>query len=166
MSKPQFTKISSRDLETRVRDDDHSALRLWLKLLSTSQLIENNVRELLRVEFDFTLPRFDLMAQLQRHPEGLSMSSLAELMMVSGGNVTNIVKQLEKDGFVNRVAQEKDNRSFIVSLSELGLQRFEKMMLAHEGWVVSLMDGLKPDEVQSWKENIYKLKAHIKTSVN
>ncbi|MFT4629671.1 MAG: hypothetical protein ACI8PV_002101, partial [Dinoroseobacter sp.] len=73
MSKTQFTKISARDLETRVRDDDHNALRLWLKLLSTSQLIENNIRELLRVEFDFTLPRFDLMAQLQRHPEGLSM---------------------------------------------------------------------------------------------
>ena len=166
MSKTQFTKISARDLETRVRDDDHSALRLWLKLLSTSQLIENNIRELLRLEFDFTLPRFDLMAQLQRHPEGLSMSSLAELMMVSGGNVTNIVKQLEKDGFVNRVAQEKDNRSFIVTLSELGLQRFEKMMLAHEGWVISLMDGLEPDELQSLMENIDKLKGHIKAGAN
>ncbi len=166
MSKTQFTKVSVRDLETRVRDDDHNALRLWLKLLSTSQLIENNIRELLRVEFDFTLPRFDLLAQLQRHPEGLNMSSLAELMMVSGGNVTNIVKQLEKDGFVNRVAQKKDNRSFIVTLSELGLQQFEKMMLAHEGWVISLMDGIKPTELQSLMENIDKLKDHIKAGAS
>ena len=166
MSKTQFTKVSVRDLETRVRDDDHNALRLWLKLLSTSPLIENPLRELLRVEFDFTLPRFDLLAQLQRHPEGLNMSSLAELMMVSGGNVTNIVKQLEKDGFVNRVAQKKDNRSFIVTLSELGLQQFEKMMLAHEGWVISLMDGIKPTELQSLMENIDKLKDHIKAGAS
>jgi len=164
MVKPQFTKISKRDLETRVRDDDHNALRLWLKLLSTSQLIENNIRELLRVEFDFTLPRFDLLAQLQRHPEGLSMSSLAELMMVSGGNVTNIVKQLEKDGLVNRMTQAKDNRSFIVTLSSEGLKRFEKMALAHEHWIISLMDGVKPDELLSLMDNMDKLKAQIKAA--
>jgi DNA-binding MarR family transcriptional regulator len=87
-------------------------------------------------------------------------------MMVSGGNVTNIVKQLEKDGFVNRVAQEKDNRSFIVTLSEAGLEQFEKMMLAHEGWVISLMDGIKPNELQSLMENMDKLKVHIKAGVN
>lgn len=164
MLKPQFTKISARDLETRVREDDHNALRLWLKLLSTSQLIENNIRELLRLEFNFTLPRFDLMAQLQRHPEGLSMSSLAELMMVSGGNVTNIVKQLEKDGLVNRVPQTNDNRSFIVSLSKEGQRRFKKMALAHEHWVISLMDGLDHDELVTLIENIDNLKSSIKTA--
>lgn len=132
MTKPQFTKISKRDLESRMRDDDNNSLRLWLKLLSTSQLIENNVHELLRVEFDFTLPRFDLMAQLQRHPKSLSMSNHAELMMVSGGNATNIVKQLDKDGFVNRVAEATDNLSFIMTLSSKGLEQFEKMASVHE----------------------------------
>ena len=162
MTKPRFTKISARDLETRARDEDHNALRLWLKLLSTTQLIENNIRELLRVEFDFTLPRFDLMAQLHRHPEGLSMSSLAEMMMVSGGNVTNIVKQLEKEGLVNRTPQEKDNRSFIVTLSSKGEQTFEKMMPAHESWIVSIMDGLDAEEIQPLMDSLDRIKAHIR----
>jgi len=164
MKKIQFTKISPRDLETRLTDADHNALRLWLKLLSTSQLIENNIRELLRVNFDITLPRFDLMAQLHRHPEGLSMSSLAELMMVSGGNVTNIVKQLERDEFVTRTPREHDNRSFIVNLSEKGRRQFEKMAPTHEHWVSMLTEGLNPDEMQSLIANLEKLKAHIKAS--
>ncbi len=164
MNKTQFTKISSRDLETRLTDDDHHALRVWLKLLSTSQLIENNIRELLRVNFDITLPRFDLMAQLYRHCEGLSMSSLAELMMVSGGNVTNIVKQLERDGLVTRTPQKQDNRSFIVNLSNKGKAEFEKMAPTHEQWITMLTDGLEADELQSLINNLDKLKAHIKAS--
>jgi len=162
MEKPRFTKISTRDLETRAHDDDHNALRLWLKMLSTTQLIENNIRELLRVEFDFTLPRFDLMAQLYRHPEGLSMSSLAEMMMVSGGNVTNIVKQLEKEDLVKRRPQALDNRSFIVTLSKKGLRRFEQMMPAHEQWIVSMMAGLNGSDLPSLMENLDQIKSQIK----
>ena len=165
MSKPQFTKVSNRDLETRVREDDHTALRLWLKLLSTSQLIENNVREQLRIKFDTTLPRFDLMAQLQRHPEGLSMSSLAELMMVSGGNITNIVKQLEAEGLVKRSPQEKDNRSFIVTLSDIGAQRFDKMRDAHEGWIVDLTNGVPVEEMLTLLNQLDVLKRAIKNNV-
>ncbi len=162
MSTHQFTKVSSRDLESRARDDDHGALRLWLKLLSTTQLIENNIRELLRVEFDVTLPRFDLMAQLHRHPEGLSMSNLAEMMMVSGGNVTSIVKQLEKEGLVKRTAQPHDNRSFIVTLSAQGQALFEKMTPAHEAWIASMMSSLEVDDLQSLMHNLDKIKNHIK----
>jgi MarR family 2-MHQ and catechol resistance regulon transcriptional repressor len=83
-------------------------------------------------------------------------------MMVSGGNVTNIVKQLEKEGLVNRTPQEKDNRSFIVTLSSKGEQTFEKMMPAHESWIVSIMDGLDTDEVQPLMESLDRIKAHIK----
>ena len=163
MPDTRFTKISQRDLETRAHDDDHNALRLWLRLLSSSQLIENNIRELLRTEFDFTLPRFDLMAQLHRHPEGLSMSSLAEMMMVSGGNVTNIVKQLESSEFVKRTPQPADNRSFIVTLTKKGQRAFDRMMPQHEGWIVSMMDGLDSKDIQALMDGLDKLKSHIKS---
>ena len=163
MSKTQFTKISPRDLETRLRDDDHNSLRLWLKLLSTTQLIENNIREQLRVTFDITLPRFDLMAQLHRHPEGLSMSSLAEMMMVSGGNVTAIVKQLEQDKLVSRTPQQKDNRSFIVKLSAKGTKLFEEMAPTHEKWIIELTEGLDKKKINSLINSLDQIKAHVKS---
>ncbi len=163
MSKTQFTKISPRDLETRLRDDDHNSLRLWLKLLSTTQLIENNIREQLRVTFDITLPRFDLMAQLHRHPEGLSMSSLAEMMMVSGGNVTAIVKQLEQDKLVSRTPQQQDNRSFIVKLSAKGTKLFEEMAPTHEKWIIELTEGLDNKKINSLINSLDQIKAHVKS---
>ena len=86
------------DRETRARADDHRALRLWLRLLTCSQLIERHVRSRLRERFGITLPRFDLLSQLERHPEGLKMNELSRRMMVTGGNVTGIVDQLVKEG--------------------------------------------------------------------
>ena len=104
------------------------------------------------------------MAQLHRHSEGLSMSSLAELMMVSGGNVTNIVKQLERDELVTRSPQEQDNRSFIVKLSDQGRKQFERMAPTHEHWISVLTEGLEPKEMQSLIANLDKLKAQIKAN--
>src|SRR2546422_4209153 len=89
--------LARTDRETIARSDDHRALRIWLRLLTCTHLIEQRVRSGLRERFATTLPRFDLLAQLERHREGLKMNELSRLLMVTGGNVTAIVDQLEKE---------------------------------------------------------------------
>jgi DNA-binding MarR family transcriptional regulator len=130
------------DRETRARADDHRALRLWLRLLTCSQLIERHVRSRLRGRFGITLPRFDLMSQLERHPEGLKMNELSRRMMVTGGNVTGIVDQLVKEGLVQRVVEPADRRAFRVRLTRAGDKAFAEMARAHEEWVVELLARL------------------------
>jgi DNA-binding MarR family transcriptional regulator len=112
------------DMEVRAHADHHASLRLWLRLLSCTTRIEDTIRQRLREQFDITLPRFDLMAQLEREPQGLSMSELSRRMMVTGGNVTSIVDQLEKEQLVQRQMQASDRRSFTVSLTDAGRKRF------------------------------------------
>lgn len=130
------------DMEVRAHAEHHASLRLWLRLLSATTRIEDTIRQRLREKFDITLPRFDLMAQLEREPQGLSMSELSRRMMVTGGNVTNIVDQLEKELLVQRQMQASDRRSFTVSLTEAGRKAFAVMAQAHEGWVVELLSPL------------------------
>ena len=130
------------DRETRARADDHRALRLWLRLLTCSQLIERHVRSRLRSRFGITLPRFDLLSQLERHPEGLKMNELSRRMMVTGGNVTGIVDQLGKEGLVERVVEPADRRAFRVRLTRAGDKAFAEMARAHEEWVVELLARL------------------------
>lgn len=126
--------------------DDHTALRVWLRLLTCTKLIETQVRARLRSEFETTLPRFDLMAQLYRHPGGLRMGELSHLMMVTGGNITGITDQLEKDGFVERVTPPDDRRAYRVQLTEAGRAAFEEMARVHEGWIIGLMSGLSKEQ--------------------
>jgi DNA-binding MarR family transcriptional regulator len=140
--------LSGADHETRTREDDHLALRLWLRLLSCTNRMEAPLRSRMRDQFGGSLPRFDLMAQLEREAEGLSMSELSRRMMVTGGNVTSIVDQLEKEQLVVRQMQANDRRSYTVSLTNAGRAAFAAMALAHEGWVVELLSPLTARQQQ------------------
>jgi DNA-binding MarR family transcriptional regulator len=150
------------DLETRAIQGDHQALRLWLRLLSCTVRIENKIRLRLRREFNTTLPRFDLMAQLERSQDGLRMNELSRRMMVSGGNVTGITDQLELEGLVTREACPWDRRAFTVRLTFNGLKRFRQMAARHEQWVIELLAGLSRDE----KENMINALGKVKTRIN
>ena len=151
---------SRSDRETISRADDHRALRIWLRLLTCTQLIEHRVRSGLRGEFRTTLPRFDLMAQLERHPEGLKMNELSRLLMVTGGNVTAIVDQLEKEGLVERLDEPADRRAFRIRLTRAGDKSFAEMARAHEQWVVELLAGLSRREHDELLKLLAKLKSH------
>ena len=129
-------------LEARSVSDDHLSLRLWLRLLACSTDIETEIRKRLRVQFGITLARFDYLAQLHRHPDGLRMSALSRYLMVTGGNVTGLTDELEKDGMVQRDAEPGDRRSVRVALTPKGRKVFERMASEHEGWVVELFGGV------------------------
>ena len=151
--------LARTDRETIARSGDHRALRIWLRLLTCTQLIEKQVRARLREQFATTLPRFDLMAQLERHPEGLKMNALSRLLMVTGGNVTAIVDQLEKEGLVERLEEPADRRAFRIRLTKAGERSFAEMARAHEAWVVDMLGGLSRREHEELLKLLAKLKA-------
>src|SRR5258705_8153113 len=136
------------DLESRATEGDHQALRLWLRLLSCTVRVGNHVRSGLRRDFSTTLPRFDLMAQLDRNPEGLRMSELSKRLMVSGGNVTGITDQLEREGLVVRTLDRDDRRAITVKLTAAGLKRFREIAASHEEGIIELLSGLSQDDKQ------------------
>lgn len=149
-----------KDRETIARAADHRALRVWLRLLTCTQLIERRVRTRLRERFATTLPRFDLMAQLERHPEGLKMNELSRLLMVTGGNVTAIVDQLEKEGLVERLDEPADRRAWLIRLTSAGDRAFAEMARAHEEWVVELLAGMSRREQGDLLKLLAKVKQH------
>lgn len=128
------------------RGPDHASLRLWLRLLTCHNIIENRLRNLLRLNFETTLPRFDLMAQLDRHPEGLKMRDLSRLLMVSGGNVTGLTDRLVEEGLIERRDDPRDRRTYWVHLTPAGKQQFARMAAQHEGWVAELFAGLDAED--------------------
>ena len=136
----------STDMEQRAHADHHASLRLWLRLLSCTTRIEDTIRQRLREQFGITLPRFDLMAQLEREPEGLTMGEVSRRMMVTGGNVTTIVDQLEREHLVQRSAVPGDRRAYHLTLTEAGRQAFATMAQAHQAWVRELLSPLSAKE--------------------
>ncbi len=148
------------DMEAQSHSEHSGALRLWLRMLTCSQLIEKRVRNNLREQFDTTLPRFDLMAQLQRHPDGLKMNELSRRMMVTSGNITGITDQLVLEGLVERMEVDGDRRAYRVRLTKLGRTTFNEMAQQHEAWIVSAFDVLSPRELNALHALLGKVKQH------
>ena len=129
------------DAETKVaeRPADHEAeLRLWLRLLTCTTLIEGEIRSRLRAAFDMTLPRFDVMAQLDKAPSGMTLGELSQRMMVSNGNVTGLVERLVAQGLLERRASPNDRRAQLVSLTGDGRRAFRAMARTHENWIAEI----------------------------
>ena len=146
------------DPESRVHRAHHDALRVWLRLFTCTQLIERTIRTRLRNEFNTTLPRFDLMAQLQRHPGGLKMGELSKRLLVTGGNVTAITDLLVAEGLVERAPIAGDRRAFAVRLTAKGRRAFDAMARAHERWLIELMAGVGAAN----RGALYELLGHLK----
>ena len=152
------------DHESRLQGEDHQSIRLWLRLLTCTNMIEQRLRARLREEFAITLPRFDFMAQLERSPKGLTMGELSRRMMVSGGNVSGIANQLVSEGLINRTPVPDNRRTFCVKLTPKGRRRFADMAIAHEAWVVEMLGDLSPDEHHQIMALLTRLKAGVTDS--
>ena len=159
---PQLEQEEQLDLASRLTGDHHQSLKLWLRMLSCTTKIENEIRSRLRTSFGITLPRFDLMAQLERYPQGLRMGELSRRMMVTGGNITGITDQLEQEKLVVRVPDPKDGRAYSVKLTAAGRRAFSAMAQEHETWIAELLQDVSGKD----KAQLIELLSHMKRSLN
>lgn len=160
-SRIQLAQADGLGHESRANLGDHAALKLWLRLLACSTQIEDEIRRRLRLRFGITLPRFDYLAQLYREPQGLKMKDLSRRLMVTGGNVTGLTDELEREGLVQRESSPSDRRSWIVCLTEVGRSGFEAMAAEHESWILELFSGLDAKAVQQLHGHLGVLRVHL-----
>ena len=137
------------------------SLRLWLRLLTCSTMIEREVRARLRSQFGATLPRFDMMAALEREPDGLNMGELSRRLMVSNGNVTGVADRLAREGLVKRWSPPDDRRSSRLALTARGRKEFTAMAKAHQGWIEEMLAGFNAAERDALMALLAKLKQSI-----
>ena len=147
--------------EARAGQGDHAVLKLWLRMLACTTQIEAEIRKRLRERFSISLARFDYMAQLYRYREGLKMRVLSRYLMVTGGNVTGLTDELERDGLVVRVDSPDDRRTFIVQLTDKGRDAFEAMAQEHESWLLELFAGIDARTVKQLHGQLGALRVHL-----
>jgi DNA-binding MarR family transcriptional regulator len=136
-------------------------VRVWLRLLSCSTIIEKRLRRRFTARFDTTLPRFDVLATLERRPEGVTMSELSRALLVSNGNVTALVRQLEALGLVSSRPDADDRRSSVVALTDKGRDHFADLASAHHGWIEAMFSGMSRSDHAA----LYRLLATLKLSI-
>jgi DNA-binding MarR family transcriptional regulator len=156
------------DAETKAieRPGDHkNELRLWLRLFSCKTLVENEIRRRLRDHFDITLPRFDLMAQLDKAPGGMKLGELSQRLMVSNGNITGLVDRLLAQGLLDRQPAPNDRRAQLVKLTPEGRKSFRAMAAAHEAWIAEIFGDLSAADREALMRLLGKAKAAARHAI-
>ncbi len=154
--------LTGATIDREAATADTLQLRVWLRLLTCTHMIEGNVRALLRSEFATTLPRFDVLAQLESADGVLTMGELSTRLMVTSGNVTGLVNAMERDGLVSRRPHPTDRRSTLIRMTTAGRTLFRKMAPAHQAWIDSLMGSLSRPEMKSLLDLLGELKSSIR----
>lgn len=144
-----MTVASKIRLRTPARSLSRQRLRLWLRLLRATRAIEAELRERLRVQFSLTLPQFDVLAALARSDDGITMTELSRMLIVSNGNVTGIVDRLVTDRLVARQPSPNDRRSFLVRLTPKGQAEFATVARAHEQWIDRMLSEFDAAETEA-----------------
>jgi DNA-binding MarR family transcriptional regulator len=156
--------LDSETKAVELPEDHGNELRVWLRLLTCTTLIEGEVRSRLRQRFDVTLPRFDLMAQLDKAPDGMTLSDVSKRMMVSNGNVTGLVERLVESGHLDRRTSESDRRVQVIRLTKAGRAEFRKMAAEHETWIADIFSELSPKDVRELMRLLAKAKGSAQKS--
>jgi DNA-binding MarR family transcriptional regulator len=140
---------------------DQLGIRLWLRLLSCTMVIEKRLQRRLAEQFSTTLPRFDILAALDRNPGGMMMSELSRALLVSNGNVTALIKTLVRDGYVAIAPSPSDRRASIVDITDTGRAHFAELAAAHHGWLEAMLEGVGRQEREALFDLLGELKASI-----
>lgn len=151
------------DAETRVSSQTSVPLTLWLRLHACHNMVLNHIRPQMQEKFNTTLPRFDLMAQLAHVKSGLRMGELSERLMVSNGNITSVVKQLEKEGFIERISNGEDRRSTLIKLSKEGQKAYTKMAKHYDACLSRLFTFQSAANTKKLKKSLADLKHAMKS---
>ena len=169
MSAARLKTVAARespDRESAVASDDKLELKVWLRLLTCANLIEGQVRNKLRENFATTLPRFDLLAQLDRAPNGMTLGELSQRMMVSNGNITGLVDRLAEQGLIRRRPSPNDRRVQIVNLTPEGQKFFRSMARVNADWVGEIFAGLTPKDIEALMSLLAKTKQSARKALN
>jgi DNA-binding MarR family transcriptional regulator len=154
---------TDEDNMTEEDADNRGQVRVWLRLLACTSLIGAELRRQFREEFDFTMPRFDVLAQLDREPGGLVLGELPKRLMVTAGNLTPIVDRLVEDGFITRTVSPLDRRVQIVCMTAAGRKAFRKMAKMHGLWLASLLAEFPKERLNGLVRELDDLKNAVKS---
>ncbi len=161
-----LTTIDAETVVTDPHSDHKRELRAWLRLFTCATLIESEIRSRLREQFSFTLPRFDLLAQLDRSESGMVLGEISKRLMVSAGNITPITEKLIESGYITRRPSEADRRIQIITMTHAGRAAFRAMAEEHGKWIAEFFSDMSPDEIDVLMGALAKLKRSVKARLD
>ena len=122
---------------------ENRALNAYIKLLRASETVINTVHR--KASDGFTVSQFGVLEALY-HLGSLSQVDIGKKLLKSGGNITMVIDNLEKEHLVSRNKDPEDRRRVLVELTDKGRERIAGLMPLRVEAIVEVMSALSADD--------------------
>lgn len=166
MSRPSRTTATAADPSTAPQLDGKEHLRLWVRLLACAHTAEQRVKSRIKERFGINQTAFNLMSQLDRFPDGIRMGELSRRTVVTGSNLTAVIDDLAKRGYVARSPAPNDRRATLIALTEAGREAFSWMSPIHATWIEEVFAEMPAEDQAELCSRLDELKAAMNATLS
>lgn len=138
---------------------DQSKLYAWVQFARDYNLMVRKIAVMLGGA-GLTVPQFDALATL-RFSEGVTQQQLAQRLLVTKGNVCQVLDRLEKSTWVERRSDPKDARTNRLYLTASGKKKIDSILPHHDKLVLQVMKGLSNPDIASLRAILGKFEQGI-----
>lgn len=121
---------------------DNPRFRNWIAVVQAEKAIVRALGKVLQ-PFDLKIGQLDVLMNLYRHP-GMSQHDLARRLLVGRSNITMLLPQLEKQGFLRREGDARDKRVMRLYLTDKGEALLMEALKAYTGLIDRVMAQSTP----------------------
>jgi DNA-binding MarR family transcriptional regulator len=146
--------------------EDADALATHLTLASTSGLLSRGIEACIQeLGFDLSRPRYTIVRMLYLSPDqAMAQSDIAQVLRVSGSNVTQLIDGLVSGGWVERAVSPADKRVTYASLTKEGKDRASRLVPAVVRYMVESCSALTPEEQAELRRLVNKVRSSAAAS--
>lgn len=121
----------------------------WIRLLAAHRRVTAALGSALEDEHGLSLAEWDVLVHLAPTEDGVRMSDLADLVLLTPSGMTRLMGRLEERGLVERHRSEDDARATLARITKRGLDLLAKAAPLHnEELKTHFLDGLTVDECE------------------
>jgi MarR family 2-MHQ and catechol resistance regulon transcriptional repressor len=131
------------------------ALSTWVKLARAYSSFEKKSNDSIKT-FGLTQPQFAVI-EVIGHLGPLKVGEICNKMLVTGGNMTLVLDNIEKLGYIERVPNKEDRRAIYIQLTPAGKMLFDEVFLIHAEKISEYMSVLTTAEQKTIGDLLKKL---------
>src|SRR4051794_25938130 len=107
----------------------------WLALIRTHARLWDQVETQMRQDSGLTVPRYDVLMQLDQARGRLGLSELASTIVLSPSGLSKLLDRMEGSGLLRREPDPRDARSTFARITPKGRSLVRKARQSHHVWL-------------------------------
>ena len=120
--------------------------KVLMAIVRAAEIFKRNHSSVFR-NYGLSFPQYNVLRVLEASKNGQNkISDVSRIMLVPGANITGIAKRLEKDGFIIKKSDPRDERVTILEITPKGKRTLKNIEKEKDEWLELMLKNLSKNQ--------------------